>query len=316
MKLSIVTTLYCSSPYIAEFYRRVVAAADQVVSSYELIFVDDGSPDDSLSIVIDIAKKDDRVKVIELSKNFGHHKAMLAGLEGSVGERVFLVDCDLEEPPESLIEFWDEIESNEGVDIVYGVNSESKEGSIAKRLASSAFYSVFNFFSYVKIPDNELVARLMTARYVKSLLSYCERDVFIPGIWADVGFNRSTVTVLKTFDGNSSYSLKKRLSMASDAVTSFSTKPLVYIFYFGLAMFLFSALTILYLIIRKLFFGTMLGGWTSLLASTYLIGGAIILSVGVIGVYVSRIFTEVKQRPRHIVKKVYRFDENMKVSHD
>lgn len=312
MKLSIVTTLYQSSSYVEDFYHRIVDVAEKLVDSFELIFVDDGSPDNSVELAINLSNKDPRVRVIELSKNFGHHRAMMVGLEHVTGERVFLIDCDLEEPPESLIDFWATFEEEADVDMVYGINNVPKEGGVFKRFASSLFYRIFNFFSFVAIPANELVSRLMTDSYVKALVSYPERDLFIPGIWADVGFKSNTLIVNKTFDGFSSYSLKKRLTMAVDAVTAFSTKPLVFIFYLGLIIFTFSLTTIVFLLFKKLFLGAVLSGWTSLLVSMYFIGGATILSIGVIGIYLSRIFTEVKQRPKYIVRKLHNFKNTNK----
>ena len=130
MKLSIVTTLYQSSSYVEDFYHRIVDVAEKLVDSFELIFVDDGSPDNSVELAINLSNKDPRVRVIELSKNFGHHRAMMVGLEHVTGERVFLIDCDLEEPPESLIDFWATFEEEADVDMVYGINNVPKEGGV------------------------------------------------------------------------------------------------------------------------------------------------------------------------------------------
>lgn len=304
MILSIVTTLYHSSRYIDEYHSRISKVAKSLVDEYEIILVDDGSPDDSLIKATKISEQDSRVKVVELSKNFGHHRAMMTGLEYSSGDYVFLIDCDLEEKPESLIQFWSEMQTDIDVDMVYGV-LDSKTGSFLKKQASLAFYKMFNFFSSVKIPENELVSRLMKKEYVKALLSYKEKELFIPGIWADVGFNRKPIASIKDFDGFSSYSLVKRISMATDAITSFSTKPLIYIFYMGLLMSMISLIVILYLIANKFLFDVALTGWTSLLASIYLIGGIIVFSIGVIGIYLSRIFSEVKKRPNSIIRRVH-----------
>ena len=197
--------------------------------------------------------------------------------------------------------------ANDSVDMIFGIQKK-KEGSFFKRIASSSFYKIFNFFSFVEIPENELVSRLMSRKYVDALMRYKENELFIPGIWADVGFKRKFVPCEKTFDGFSSYSLAKRASMATDAITSFSTKPLVYIFYLGVGISLISSIVVLYLLITKLFFNAVLSGWTSVIASIYLIGGIIIFSIGVIGIYLSRIFSEVKGRPNSIIKQIYSSD--------
>lgn len=304
MKLSIVTTLYQSSTYVNEFYSRISAVAQTLTDDYEIILVDDGSPDASLEKAISLSNSDNSVTVIELSKNFGHHRAMMVGMENTTGDFIFLIDCDLEETPEALTEFWNTLESDKALDMVYGVQ-EQKKGSFLKKQASSSFYKVFNFFSFVKIPENELVSRLMTRQYVEALLSYKEKELFIPGIWADVGFNTKGINSKKTFDGNSSYSISKRISMATNAVTSFSTKPLTYIFNLGLIISLIAGLIVFYLVINKLLFNGTLSGWTSMIASLYLIGGIIIFSIGVIGIYLSRIFSEVKGRPNSLVRNIH-----------
>jgi putative glycosyltransferase len=305
MQLSVVTTLYCSALYIEEFYERISSQLKNNVDSYEIVFVDDGSPDESLEKAIAISRKDSAVKVVELSKNHGHHRAMMIGLANTCGENIFLIDCDLEEKPENFANFWSKYNSSDDIDVVYGVQA-TKSGGVLKKALSRSFYQVFNFFSSVEIPSNELVSRVMSRKYVETLLSYSESDLFIPGIWVDAGFNRVPAMADKIFDGVTSYSFARRITMAVDAITAFSTKPLVYIFYLGVGASLSSIMFILYLIIRKLFYNVGVDGWTSVIASIYLIGSLVIFSIGLVGIYLSRIFTEVKQRPHSIVKDIYR----------
>lgn len=306
MKLSVVTTLYCSEQYIDEFFSRTIKSIEQIKEigdSYEVIFVDDGSPDSSLQKVIELSKKNDNIKAIELSRNHGHHRAMMIGMEHASADIIFLTDSDLEEPPESLVPYWIEMHKS-NVDVVYGVQN-NKPGGLLRKSLSQAFYKVFNFLSYIQIPENELVSRLMKKNYVTTLLQYQERELFIPGIWIDAGFKRKPLITKKYFDGNSSYSLKRRVTMAVDAVTSFSTKPLNYIFYLGAAISILAVLFAIYLAFRKLFFGVTTNGWTSILVSLYVLGGIIIFCIGTIGLYLSRIFLEVKARPRSIIRNIY-----------
>lgn len=306
MKLSVVTTLYCSEQYIDEFLSRILQSIKQlkeIGNSYEVILVDDGSPDNSLQKAVEFSKKNKKIKVIELSRNHGHHRAMMIGMEHTAANMVFLTDIDLEEPPESLVPFWKEMHLSD-VDVVYGIQN-NKPGGFMRKSLSQAFYKVFNFLTYVQIPENELVSRLMKKDYVATLLRYQERELFIPGIWIDAGFKRKAVLTHKNFDGESSYSLKRRVTMAVDAVTSFSTKPLNYIFYLGAIISMMALLFATVLIVRKLFFGVETSGWTSVLASIYLIGGIIIFCIGTIGLYLSRIFLEVKSRPRSIIRNIY-----------
>ena len=290
-----------------DFYSRILAEIskiDEVGSDYEIVFVDDGSPDSSLTTAVKLSEKNGNVKVVELSKNHGHHRAMMIGMEHALGERVFLVDCDLEEPPENLSIFWKLMCEDGEVDLVYGVQEE-KQANGLRKILSQSFYKVFNSLSNVKIPGNELVSRLMKRNYVNALLEYKERELFISGIWADVGFRRKEVLTQKEYNGNSSYTLAKRLTMAIDAVTSFSTKPLLYVFYLGFFVSMLSLASACYLVINKLLFGTVVDGWTSILVSLYLIGGIIIFCIGAVGLYLSRVFSEVKQRPLSIVRKVH-----------
>lgn len=306
MKLSVVTTLYRSERYIDEFYSRILKSISEIPDfskSYEIIFVDDGSPDNSLRRVIELSRKNKGIKAIELSRNHGHHRAMMIGLQATVGEFVFLIDSDLEEPPESLVPFWYKMIASD-VDMVYGFHNQ-KPGGLLKKLLSVAFYKTFNALSYVPIPDNELVSRLMKKKYVDALTRYEERELFIPGVWADVGFKSASVPTQKFFDGTSSYSLKRRITMAVDAVTSFSTKPLNYIFYLGAAISFSALLFAIYLIFQKLLFGKAVNGWTSILASIYVMSGIIIFCIGTLGLYLSRIFLEVKGRPKSIIRNIY-----------
>ena len=176
MKLSIVTTLYKSSPYIDEFYARISKEAQKITDDYEIIFVDDGSPDDSLQKAVALYEKDSKVKVIELSRNFGHHKAIMTGLSHAKGEFVFLIDSDLEEEPELLGKFWEELHKEKELDVVFGVQ-ESRKGGWFEKWSGEMFYKVFNYFSGVKIPKNFLTVRLMKQNYVKNLTSFQEKEI-------------------------------------------------------------------------------------------------------------------------------------------
>jgi putative glycosyltransferase len=304
MKLSIVSTLYCSSRYIDEFYKRISVEANKVTDSYEIVFVNDGSPDDSLSVARHICTHDSHVKVVNLSRNFGHHRAMMCGLEYAQGERVFLIDVDLEELPEALGGFWQLMEQDADIDVVVGQLAE-KTVPFFKKITSDIFYKLFNSLSVVKISSRDIVSRLMTKDYVGALLAYSEKELFFPAIWEDVGFKQVRILATKVFDGHSTYTLRRKLTMAVDAVTSFSSKPLIYIFYLGLAFSLGALAFMTYLVLRKLIIGQVILGWTSMMAALFLIGGIIIFSQGLIGIYLSKIYTQVKSRPNSIVKKIY-----------
>lgn len=307
MVLSIVTTIYRSSPYLREFYERVKKEAEKITFDYEIIFVNDGSPDDSLAVALSIQKNDSRVCVVDLSRNFGHHKAIMTGLSYASGEKVFLIDCDLEEEPEFLGDFHRKF-CQTGCDVVYGVQAQRK-GKFFERLSGDLFYSFFNFISDSSLPSNVVTARLMSRRYVESLLLHREREVFLAGVWHITGFEQVPFEIKKHSKGTTTYSLRKKVSILVNAVTSFSDKPLIYIFYTGAMISLLAACYMAYILARKLLLDIAVGGWTSLIVSVWFLGGLTIFFIGVIGIYLSKIFVETKARPYTIVRAVHRSDK-------
>jgi putative glycosyltransferase len=304
MKLSIVTTLFYSSEYINEFYERITNECQKITDDYEIIFVDDGSPDDSLQNVIKLYKKDSKVKIIELSKNFGHHKAMMTGLIHAKGDFIFLIDVDLEEEPELLGKFWKKLQSLDNIDVIYSVQKERKGGWF-ERWSGTCFWQIINLLSSTEIPKNMSTARLMTSQYNQELIKYQERELFIGGVWADVGFRQQEYPIKKKSHSKSTYNLKKKISLFINSITSFSSKPLVYIFNMGLIITLISFIFILKLVFNKLFYDIDFEGWTSLIVSIWFFGGVIILLIGIIGIYLSKIFIETKNRPYTIIRKLY-----------
>ncbi len=303
MNLSIVSTLYYSAPYLDEFYRRLCAAAEKITRDFEIILVNDGSPDNSLEVALSIYQQDQRVKVIDLSRNFGHHKAMMTGLAHAQGELVFLLDSDLEEEPELLEKFYQEL-NTEKADVVYGVQ-QTRKGKLFERASGAIFFRLFNLLSTHPISPNLITARLMSKRYVSALLEHREREVVIAGLWALTGFKQIPLQVKKHHRNGSTYSLSKKISHFVNAITAFSNKPLVLIFYLGSIIIIVSSLAALYLIIKRIFWGVLLEGWPSLIVSVWLLGGITIFCMGVIGIYLAKIFTETKQRPYTIIRDIY-----------
>jgi len=305
MKLSIVTTLYYSSPYINEFYERISKEAKKITDDYEIIFVDDGSPDDSLQKAIELYKKDDKVKVIELSRNFGHHKAMMTGLRFAKGDYVFLIDSDLEEEPELLGKFWEEMQKDENVDVVYGVQ-EKRKGNWFERWSGEMFYKIYNKLNDIKIPANMITARLMKKKYVKELIKHKEREICFGCLLFNTGFNQKAIKVKKLSISPTTYSLSKKISLMFTSIISFSNKPLMIIFYMGLFILLTSTLYIFKLIFNKIVYNIGIDGWTSVMVSIWFFGGLIIFFLGIIGIYLSKVFIETKDRPYTIIKNFYK----------
>jgi len=303
MKLSIVTSLYRSAPYLGEFYERSRAAAAGMADSFEIVLVNDGSPDDSLQAALKLHHADPRVRIIDLARNFGQHKALLTGLEHARGDLVFCLDSDLEEDPDWLNIFHARMRET-GADVVYGVQSRRK-GGVFERISGSVYYACFRLLSSYPVPANQTAARLMTRRYVESLVAHRDQEVFLAGLWAITGFDQVPVTVEKRDKGSSSYDVGKKLAILLNSVTSFSNLPLVYIFYLGMAVTAVSVSAALATLVAKLFFLDFELGWPSLIISIWLLSGLTLCCLGVIGMYLSKIFTETKDRPYTIIREVY-----------
>jgi putative glycosyltransferase len=304
MKLSIVTTLYYSAPYIDEFYQRIRRQLDPITADYEFVFVNDGSPDNAFEVAVALCDRDPKVRVVDLSRNFGHHKAMMTGLAHAQGDLIFLIDVDLEEPPETLTPFYDLFQKN-AVDVVYGVQQTRKD-PLANRIFGSLFYRLFNFVSSHPIPHNVLTARLMTRRYVQQLIAHREHLFNIEGLWAITGFSQLPMTVDKLhYKGSSTYTLTKKIAYVTSAITAFSNKPLIYIAVLGLVMTIPSGVYILLILFQYFVLGYRVDGYTSLIVSLWFLGGLIIFILGIIAIYLSVIFVEVKNRPYTVVRQIY-----------
>jgi putative glycosyltransferase len=303
MKLSIVTTLFKSAPCVEEFCRRAAAAAQAAAGDdHELILVNDGSPDDSLAVAVAQSATNPRLRVIDLSRNFGHHKAIMTGLAHASGDRVFLLDSDLEEEPEWLARFQGELDRG-GIDVVFGVQAHRKGGAF-ERWTGSLFYRLLRLLTGLALPENLVTARLMTRRYVDALLLHEEREIFIAGLWQVTGFAQLPVVVSKHSRSTTTYTFRHKMALLVNSVTSFSNMPLIAIFYTGLVIFLLAAAYAGYIIVHRLL-GNLLPGWASVMASIWLLGGLIISFLGIIGIYLSKIFSETKRRPYTIVRQIY-----------
>jgi len=309
IELSIVSTLYKSASHIEEFCRRATDVAEKFsANGYEIILVNDGSPDDSISIAIQLAKKNAHIKVIDLSRNFGHHKAMMEGLAQSRGEKIFLLDSDLEEEPEWLSDFAEKM-SHETCDVVYGVQ-EKRKGRWFENLSGSLFYYLINKLSGFNIPKNWVTARLMTRRYVNALLLHNEREISIGGLYLLTGFEQRAYIIKKHDTSITTYTFSHKIAVLVDTVTSLSNKPLIVIFYVGVIILLLSGINIVYLLFSRFMLEAPISGWASVMASIWFLGGLIVLFIGIIGIYLSKVFLETKQRPNSIVRQVYTESDN------
>lgn len=307
MKLSVVTTMYYSRDYLREFYTRCVAALKEINIDYEFIFVDDGSPDDSLKLALELQSVDSKIKIIELSRNFGHQRAIMTGLQHSSGDYVFLIDCDLEEDPELVKVFWKEMQTRGDVDVVYGVQIRRK-GDWFERTSGRAFYKILSKLSKIDYPPDTLTARVMTRRYLEAIKKFKEKELDLWGVFALSGFKQIGIAVTKKYKGSSTFTIGKKVSRAVEVITSFTHRPLYLTFLMGVFSFVIALINVAAIVYKKFFLGVDVDGWASILASVWLIGGMIFLVLGIFGVYLSKIFLEIKSRPLTLIKKIYQID--------
>lgn len=303
--ISVVTSLYRSAPYITEFYTRARAAVEKLGCDYEFILVNDGSPDDALEKAVALHLRDNKVKVIDLSRNFGQQPAMITGVEHAKGDYIFTLDSDLEEEPEHLEKFLCILEDSKGeVDLVYGVR-DARDDTTFRRLTSFLFYQFLHMMGGLKDHKNVLFMRLMTKRYAQALCAFPEKHFFFAGMVETTGFKQVPISLPKSYKGSTSYSFWKRLRTAIEGIISFTKKPLTFFVMIGLCVSVVSFMMAAYLVLRTLFGGASIPGWASVMVSIWFLGGLILLAIGVVGLYVGQIYEQVKMRPRTIIRHIY-----------
>ncbi len=304
-KVSVVTAVYKSAPYIKEFHARHLSCLTQLGVAFEFIFVNDGSPDDSEAVVKQLMAAHAGITLVSLSRNFGQHAAMSAGLTHASGDYVCALDCDLEEEPENIVGMFELIRANPEIDVVYGVVEQRNAGAL-RNFLSSAFYSVLNLLSKLDLAPNQAWQRVMTGQYVAELLRYQESTSLYAGLMQLAGFNQQPYRIRKQYKGSSSYSFARRLILAVDSIVSFTSAPLLIISCFGVAVTFVSFACLAVLVAAQLLGRDFQTGWPSVIASIWCVGGLILFSVGVVGIYLARVFDQVKNRPQFIVRKLLR----------
>jgi len=303
---SIVSTMYRSREFLPDFLAQCQQALAMLdCTNYEIVLVNDGSPDDSLAYALEQRETTAELVVVDLSRNFGHLAAMQAGLQASRGQLVFLIDSDLEVSPLVLPAFHEKLKESR-VDMVFGYQ-EARKGGWLEQWSGGLFYKGFNFLSDIKIPENIATERVMTRRFVQALLQMGDRNLFLGGMLTWTGFEQIGIPLAKTLrKGPSTYTLARRLSLMVNAVSSFSSRPLLLLFNAGVGITLLSLTYLAYLLMRKLFFDDALLGFTSLMAFTALSLGISTTGLGVIGVYLGKVFNQVQNRPNYIVRAIHR----------
>ena len=308
--ISIIAPVYNEEEVLGELHRRVAEVMDQQPDSWELLLVNDGSRDRSAEVIAQLHKKDSRVKGISFSRNFGFQVAVTAGLDHAQGEAIILTDADLQDPPEvypEMIAKW-----REGNDVVYGIR-QSREGETwFKLFTAKLFYRLIYRITNINIPLDTGDFRLMDRRVVDAIRRMPERNRFLRGMVPWVGFKQTGVTFQRQarYAGEAKFnSIRKMLPFAIDAITSFSYFPLQLATFFGFVCAALSALAIIVVIIVRLFLATpWLEGQATTLVSVLFLGGVQLISLGIIGEYLGRIYDEVKGRPLYLVDKTWGID--------
>jgi glycosyltransferase involved in cell wall biosynthesis len=299
--ISIVIPLYNEEENITILYNKIETVLKSLNKIFEVIFVDDGSRDSSFAIVKSISSDNTNVRGISLSRNFGHQIALLAGMQHARGDLVITMDADLQHPPEAIPLLIGEYEK--GYDIVNTRRIDSRETGYFKKTTSRLFYRMINRISEVPINESSSDFRLMSRRALDSFLQFGERDRFTRGLVSWMGFRQIIVDYVcpPRLAGQSKYTFRKMAHFAADGVTSFSAKPLRIASYVGIIVFILGLGYALFAIIQNVS-GKTIPGWTSLLVTVLLLGGIQLLTLGVIGEYLARIFNESKSRPLYFIK--------------
>ena len=300
MKISIVSPVFDEEVCVCELYRQLSSVLPQIADDYEIVLVDDGSRDSSWSRIADIASRDQHVKGIRFSRNFGHHYAISAGLDHCNGDWVVIMDSDLQDPPEAIPELLKK--ALEGYDIVVALRANRKFSAF-KNLTSKLFYKLFRYLTDTDYDGAAGVFRIMSRRSVAALRRFTEVDRFFPALAFWIGFPQGSITVThgKRYAGTTKYPFAKQLALAVNASLSFSDKPIVLVVYCGLLVAGFSALFTLYIVLRAIFGSFATLGYASLMSAIFFTGGVVMTTLGLVGLYVGRIFRQVKGRPLYIV---------------
>jgi len=308
IEISVIAPVYKCADCIDELHRQLVEALEPLALSFELVLVDDGCPANSWEIVRRLAMRDPRVKAINLSRNFGQHYAIAAGLHHCSGQWVVVMDCDLQDRPEEIPRLYRK--AMEGYDIVYALRQE-RQDHWTKRLISRGFSAVYNVLSEQKIDPKacnfSLASRQVIDAYCR--LKELNRSYHLLLRW--LGFRSTYIEVAHSerFSGESAYNLRRGFVLAIESITSQSNKPLVLSIRAGFLMAASALLAATLYIARYFIRGIGVEGWTSVIVSIYFMGGLVLANLGIVGLYLGKVFNEVKERPLYLVRETLNFDE-------
>ncbi len=303
MLISIVTPVLNEEKILDKFYTRVLSTFQAIATDFEILFIDDGSTDQSWKKIQELHLKDSRVRGIRFSRNFGYQPAMSAGLDHACGDAIVIIDSDLQDPPELIPQLMGKWQ--EGYDIVYAVRKKREGETIFKKATAAGFYRTIRSMSQMDIPLDTGDYRLVSRKVVDALQSLPEKVRFIRGLTTWIGF--SQVGVLyereKRSAGETKFKLAKMVKFAFDGITSFSTLPLTIATYLGLITTAVAFLVLIYAVSVRFFNVDTVPGWTSVIVSVLFVGGVQLITLGILGEYIGRIYQEVKNRPLYLAKE-------------
>ncbi|MFN2597638.1 MAG: glycosyltransferase family 2 protein [Pyrinomonadaceae bacterium] len=307
--VSVVVPCYDEEPVLTPTHAALARALSVIEgAAFEIVYVNDGSRDRTLEVLRELQRADARVRVVSLSRNFGHQLAVSAGIEHAAGACVVVIDADLQDPPEVIPEMfalW-----REGYHVVYGVRAEREGETAFKTWTARLFYRLINRLSHVEMPLDAGDFRLMDRRVVEVLLSMPERDRYLRGMVSWIGFRQIAVVYRRAARraGRSKYPLAKMVRFAADGLLSFSLTPLRLAIWTGFAAILIAFAGILWAVLLRLFTNDWVKGWASLFTAVSFLGGVQLVTLGIIGEYIGRIYAEVKRRPLYVVAERLGFD--------
>ena len=306
-KISVIVSCYNEEKALPLFYEEMERVRKQdfeEIAEFEYIFVNDGSKDNTLKIIKELRQKDNKVRYVSFSRNFGKEAAMLAGLEASIGDYVTLMDADLQDPPSLLRKMYDII-IQEGYDAVATRRKSRKGEPPIRSLFAKIFYKIINKMSDIEMVDGARDYRLMKRKVVDSIISLKEYNRYSKGLFSFVGFNTKWIEYenIERVAGNTKWSFWKLFKYAIEGITAFSTTPLILSSFIGLMFCILAFLAIIFIIVKTLIYGDPTSGWPSLACIIVFVSGVQLFSIGIIGQYLSKTYLEVKQRPIYIVKE-------------
>lgn len=304
-KISVIIPMYYEEEVVEECYKRMTFVLQNIENyDYEIICINDGSKDKTLTILENLAIKDKRLKVLSFSRNFGHQCAVTAGLKFVTGDVIVIIDADLQDPPElipEMLKLWEA-----GNDVIYGKRKTRDGESVFKLFTAKMFYKTLNALSDVEIPKDTGDFRLVDRKVVDTINSLPEHNKFLRGLFSWVGYKQIPFQYERKerFAGKTKYPLKKMLKLASDGIISFSTKPLKIVGGLGIISIVISFILLIYALISYIFkLNNLSAGWTSLMLGITFFAGVQLLSLWIMSEYIARIYDESKNRPQYIIEK-------------